>query len=166
MSLQIVVAGTGTGAEKTVFSAGLANLIEANYWKPIQAGLDRETDSELVAELAGLSPDRIVPEAYRLRTPASPHHSAKLDGVCINADSLHVPEVGNWPLVIEDAGGLLVPLSDHTLYVAVFERWRLPLVLCASTMLGTINHSLLSIEALRRRHISMLGIAFIGAPNA
>lgn len=166
MRQQIVVTGTDTGIGKTVFSAGLANLLGANYWKPIQAGLEGETDTEVVARLGSLSGDRIVPEIHRLRTPASPYHSAEIDGVRIDADSLAVPDTGGRPLVIEGAGGLMVPLSLGTVYADVFERWRLPAVLCARTALGTINHSLLSIEALRRRHIDILGIAFIGERNA
>lgn len=166
MSQQIVVTGTDTGIGKTVFSAGLANLLGANYWKPVQAGLEGETDTEVVARLGSLSGDRIVPEVHRLRTPASPYHSAEIDGVRIDADSLAVPDTGGRPLVIEGAGGLMVPLSLGTLYADVFERWRLPAVLCARTALGTINHSLLSIEALRRRHIDILGIAFVGERNA
>lgn len=166
MRQQIVVTGTDTGIGKTVFSAGLANLLGAHYWKPIQAGLEGETDTEVVARLGSLSGDRIVPEVHRLRTPASPYHSAEIDGVRIDADSLAVPDTGGRPLVIEGAGGLMVPLTLGTLYADVFERWRLPAVLCARTALGTINHSLLSIEALRRRHIDILGIAFIGERNA
>ncbi|MBW5434055.1 ATP-dependent dethiobiotin synthetase BioD [Bradyrhizobium canariense] len=166
MRQQIVVTGTDTGIGKTVFSAGLADLLGANYWKPIQAGLEGETDAELVARLGSLSPDRIMPELYRLRTPVSPHHSAEIDGVRIEPDSLNVPDTGDRPLVIEGAGGLMVPLRGDTLYIDVFERWRLPVVLCASTSLGTINHSLLSIEALRKRQIPILGIAFIGEQNA
>ncbi|WP_409190514.1 dethiobiotin synthase [Bradyrhizobium sp. RDM4] len=165
MSQRIVVAGTDTGIGKTVFSAGLAQLLGANYWKPIQAGLEDETDSQLAARLGGLSADRIVPERYRLRTPASPHHSAEIDGVRIDPDSLVVPDTRERPLVIEGAGGLMVPLSSSVLYIDVFERWRLPVVLCARTLLGTINHSLLSIEALRKRQIDILGIAFIGERN-
>lgn len=163
---QIVVTGTDTGIGKTVFCAGLANLLGANYWKPIQAGLEGETDAELVARLGSLSSDRIVPELYRLRTPASPHHSAEIDEVRINTDLLDVPDVGERPLVIEGTGGLMAPLSGGTLYIDIFERWRLPVVLCASTALGTINHSLLSIEAIRKRQIALLGIAFIGERSA
>ncbi|WGR73049.1 MULTISPECIES: dethiobiotin synthase [unclassified Bradyrhizobium] len=162
MSQRIVVTGTDTGIGKTVFSAGLAHLLGADYWKPIQAGQEGETDSEVVARLGGLSADRIVPERYCLQTPASPYHSAEIDGVRIDPDSLDPPEIGERPLVIEGAGGLMVPLIGDTLYIDVFERWRLPVVLCASTRLGTINHALLSIEALRKREIKILGIAFIG----
>jgi dethiobiotin synthetase len=165
MSRRIVVAGTDTEIGKTVFSAGLAALLGANYWKPIQAGLEGETDSQLVAKLAGLSADRIVPERYRLKTPASPHLAAAIDGVRIEMDSLDVPDTGGSPLVIEGSGGLLVPLDNTTLYIDVFARWRLPVVLCARTALGTINHSLLSIEALRHRNLDIIGIAFIGDGN-
>ena len=159
---RIVVTGTDTEIGKTVFAAGLADLLQACYWKPIQSGLDGETDSEIVARLSGLSSDRIWPERYRLKKPVSPHQSAVIDGVRIDAAELIVPDTGDRPLVIEGAGGLMVPLDPSTLYIDVFARWHIPVVLCARTSLGTINHSLLSIEALRRRDIDILGIAFIG----
>ena len=165
MSPRIVVAGTDTEIGKTVFAAGLADLLGANYWKPIQAGLEGETDSRIVARLGGLSDDRIVPELYRLQTPASPHHAAELDGVRIVVDEFDVPDTGGRALVIEGSGGLLVPLNRTTLYIDVFARWHIPVVLCARTALGTINHSLLSIEALRHRKLELLGIAFIGESN-
>jgi dethiobiotin synthetase len=165
VSQRIVVTGTDTGIGKTVFAAGLAGFLNAKYWKPVQAGLDGETDSQHVARLGGLSCDRIVPERYRLRTPASPHLAAEIDGIGIDTESLHAPDAGNGPLVIEGAGGLLVPLSRNKLYIDIFARWQLPVLLCARTTLGTINHSLLSIEALRHRGIDILGIAFIGAEN-
>ena len=165
MISRIVVTGTDTGIGKTIFSAGLAGFLGASYWKPVQSGLEEETDAQLVARLAGLAADRIVPERYRLRTPASPHQSAAIDGVRIDPAALDVPDTGDRPLVIEGAGGLMVPLNDDTLFIDMFERWRLPVVLCARTALGTINHSLLSVEALRKRRIDTLGIAFIGESN-
>jgi dethiobiotin synthetase len=156
------VTGTDTEIGKTVFAAALADQLSASYWKPIQSGLDGETDSEIVARLGGLSSDRILPERYRLKTPVSPHQSAAIDGVHLDARELMVPDSSGRPLVIEGAGGLMVPLDPSTLYIDVFARWRIPVVLCARTTLGTINHSLLSVEALRRRDIDVLGIAFIG----
>jgi dethiobiotin synthetase len=162
----IVVTGTDTGIGKTVFSAGLAGFLGARYWKPVQSGLDEETDSGIVARLGGLSLDRILPEHYRLQSPLSPHRAAEIDGVVIDPSSLRVPDVGGSPLVIEGAGGLMVPLDRQTLYVDLFAKWQLPVVLCARTALGTINHSLLSVEALRSRNIRILGIAFIGDENA
>jgi dethiobiotin synthetase len=162
MSRQVVVTGTDTEIGKTVFAAALADMLGACYWKPIQSGLDGETDSQAVARLGGLYSDRILPERYQLTTPVSPHQSAAIDGVDIEIDALDVPDTGGRPLVIEGAGGLMVPLDQSTLYIDVFARWRLPVVLCTRTKLGTINHSLLSIEALRRREIELLGVAFIG----
>jgi dethiobiotin synthetase len=165
MSRRVVVTGTDTEIGKTVFAAGLADMLGASYWKPIQSGLEGETDSQIVARLGGLSQDRILPERYRLRTPVSPHQSAAIDGVRIDIATLTVPDTGGRPSVIEGAGGLMVPLDQTTLYIDVFARWRAPVVLCARTSLGTINHSLLSIEALRRRDIEILGVAFIGDSN-
>jgi dethiobiotin synthetase len=106
-------------------------------------------------------PERILAERYRLRTPASPHLAAELDGIRIDADALAPPAVER-TLIIEGAGGLFVPLTRETLFIDLFARWRLPTILCARTRLGTINHTLLSIEALRRREIPLLGIALIG----
>lgn len=157
---RFVVTGTNTGIGKTVFSAGLAGMLDAHYWKPVQSGLDGPTDSEVVADLSGVE---IIPEAYRLQLPASPHQSAAEEGVTIDPDSLNPPDEG--PLVIEGAGGLMVPLTRQTLFIDVFARWHLPLILCASTQLGTINHTLLSLEAIRARDIPLLGVAFIGDAN-
>lgn len=165
MSRQIVVVGTDTGIGKTVFSAGLANLLGANYWTPVQAGLEGETDAQLVERLGCLDADGILPELYRLRTPASPHHSAEMEGIRIDVDLLKLPEKNERPLVIEGARGVMVLLNYGRLYIDVFEQWQVPAVLCASTRLGTINHSLLSLKALRRRQMRILGIAFIGKKN-
>jgi dethiobiotin synthetase len=164
VSVKIVVTGTDTGVGKTVFAAGLTASLDGFYWKPVQAGLDEETDSQTVASLSGLPPNRILDEAWCLTTPASPHLAAAMDGVTIDPAAL-TPLSVDGPLVIEGAGGLLVPLTRRTLYIDVFARWSLPVVLCARTTLGTINHTLLSIEALRQRSIPILGIAFIGAEH-
>ncbi|AWC24418.1 ATP-dependent dethiobiotin synthetase BioD [Aminobacter sp. MSH1] len=161
MSQAIVVTGTDTGIGKTVFAAGLTALLDGTYWKPVQSGIEEETDSQVVARLAQPSPDRVLPEAWRLKEPLSPHRAAELDGVEIDADALTLPTT-NRPLVVEGAGGLMVPVNRRTLYIDVFARWAAPVVLCARTGLGTINHTLLSIEALRSRAIPLLGIAFIG----
>ncbi|AZO09756.1 ATP-dependent dethiobiotin synthetase BioD [Mesorhizobium sp. M3A.F.Ca.ET.080.04.2.1] len=161
MTVQIVVTGTDTGIGKTVFAAGLAGLLDGVYWKPVQAGIDEGTDSETVSRLAGLSAERVLPEAWRLTEPLSPHRAAELDGVEIDTRALVLPATDR-PLVVEGAGGLMVPVNRRALYIDVFARWRAPVVLCARTGLGTINHTLLSIEALRARSIPLLGIAFIG----
>lgn len=165
MSARIIVTGTDTDIGKTVFSAALVAALAAYYWKPVQSGLAAPTDSETVRRLAAMPPDRILPEAYRLTMPASPHLSAERDGVEIDVERLAtaVPSVpGDAPLVIEGAGGLMVPVTRRDLQIDLFARWRAPVVLVASTRLGTINHSLLSIKALRHRGIPLLGIAFVG----
>ncbi len=164
MSPRFVVSGTDTGIGKTIFAAALAGTLGARYWKPVQSGLEEETDSEVVARLSGLPADHILPECYRLHTPASPHLSARIDGVTIDPDLLAPPDATG-PLVIEGAGGLLVPLTEKSVFANVFARWNIPVILCARTSLGTINHTLLSIEALRSRSIPLGGVAFIGAEN-
>lgn len=156
----LVVTGTDTGIGKTVFAAGLTAALDGAYWKPVQAGLV-EVDGQTVARLSGLCPDRILPEAWRLRTPASPHAAAGLEGVVIDADVL-VPPACDRPLVIEGAGGALVPLNPDRLFADVFARWGLPVVVCAPTRLGMINHTLLTLEALRARSAPVLGVVFIG----
>lgn len=162
MTAPIVVTGTDTDVGKTVFAAALAGALGATYWKPVQAGLDDGTDAIRVARLSGLPADRILPEAYRLLTPCSPHLAAEIDGVTIDPERLTPPPLS--PLVIEGAGGALVPVTRHLLYADLFARWGHPVVLVARTGLGTINHSLLSIEALRARGVPILGIAFVGDP--
>lgn len=165
MTPRFIITGTDTGIGKTLFSAALTDALCGCYWKPVQSGLNEETDSEAVARLGRIPPERILPEAYRLRTPASPHLSARIDAVSIAPESL-LPPVVNRPLVIEGAGGLLVPLTEKTVFADLFARWQIPVILCARTGLGTINHTLLSLEALRRRAIPVLGVAFVGDEQA
>ncbi|CAN5656700.1 dethiobiotin synthase [soil metagenome] len=157
----IIVTGTDTDVGKTVFAAALAGALGAHYWKPVQAGLDPASDAERVAALSGLPATQILPEAYRLSTPCSPHRAAALDGVTIDPARLALPPVDG-PLVVEGAGGVLVPVTPDLLFADLFARWAAPVVLVARTALGTINHSLLSIEALRHRAVPIRGIAFIG----
>jgi len=158
----IIVTGTDTDIGKTVFAAALAGALGATYWKPVQAGLEGGSDAGTVATL-GLPPARILPEAYRLQTPCSPHRAAEIDGVEIAVERLTLPAIDG-PLVVEGAGGVLVPVTRDIVFADLFARWAQPVVLVARTGLGTINHSLLSIEALRSRGVPILGIAFIGDP--
>lgn len=159
----IVVTATGTDIGKTVFAAALTAALDGCYWKPVQAGLDDGSDIERVASLSGLPADRLIPEAYRLTTPCSPHRAAELDGVAIDTDAL-APPVCDRPLVIEGAGGVLVPFTREVTFADIMARWQLPVVLVAATGLGTISHSLSAIEALRARGVPIRGVAFVGAP--
>ena len=167
------VTGTDTDVGKTIFAAGLAAAIGARYWKPVQAGLEGGGDSETVRRLApGVD---VRPEAYRLTTPCSPHEAARIDGIVIDPARLALPggdrsvgdcPAGDRPLVIEGAGGVLVPHGDGLLAADLFALWKLPVILVARTSLGTISHSLLSLEALRSRGLEVAGVAFIGDENA
>ena len=162
----IVITGTDTGVGKTVFAAALTGALGAHYWKPVQSGPDDEggSDSERVARLTGIPATQVLPEVYRLAEPLSPHRAAELDGVAIDPARLVLPEVAG-ALVVEGAGGVLVPLTREVLYGDVFARWGAPVVIVARTGLGTINHTLLSLEALRARGVPVLGVAFSGEAN-
>lgn len=159
-----IVTGTDTDVGKTIFAAGLAGRLGGWYWKPVQAGLEDGGDAARVAALSGLAPDRILPEAYRLTTPCSPHRAARIDGVRIEDGALALPP--QRPLVVEGAGGPLVPLRDDLLAADLFARWGLPAIIVARTALGTISHSLMTIEVLRARGVPIHGIVFIGSEVA
>lgn len=161
MTNTIVVTGTDTDVGKTVFAAALTQALGARYWKPVQAGLDGGSDRERVTRLGAIPPDRMLTEAYSLTTPCSPHRAAAIDGVTIEPARLTLPE-GTGPLVVEGAGGVMVPITGEMVFADLFARWQAPVVVVARTTLGTINHSLLSIEALRSRAVPILGVAFVG----
>ena len=156
-----VVSGTDTDIGKTVFAAALTAALDASYWKPVQAGLNGETDAQAVERLATLDSGNILPEKFRLQTPASPHFAAAKDGITITAQDLPIPKVDG-TLVIEGAGGALVPINDDLLFADLFALWKWPVIIAASTRLGTISHSLMTIEALRSRDVPVHGIAFVG----
>lgn len=164
MSVRVVITGTDTDIGKTVFAAGLTGLLDGVYWKPIQAGLDEETDTETVRRLSDLDGSHFLAETWRLRLAASPHLAAEREGLKIDSASLRIPESAR-ALIVEGAGGLMVPLNRRELYIDVFARWKVPVILCARTTLGTLNHTLLSLEALARRAVPVLGLALIGDPH-
>lgn len=161
MSGVLIVTGTDTGIGKTVVAAGLAAALGASYWKPIQAGTADGTDSDC-ARAFGVPAGQVLPEAYRLALPASPHLAAEAQGVGIDPARLALPAAR--PLIVEGAGGLMVPIRRDPPWLMIdqFARWRAPVLLVARTALGTINHSLLSLAALRERGISCAGIVFVG----
>ncbi len=161
MSVAFVVTGTDTDVGKTVFAAALVAALDGCYWKPVQAGTADGTDSETVQKLSGLPRARILPEARKLKMAASPHLSAAAENTEITRLGLDLPIVDR-PLVIEGAGGVLVPLSAHLMQINLFASWEVPVIVCARTSLGTINHTLLTVEALRRRRVAVHGVAFIG----
>ena len=164
MSKAYIVTGTDTGIGKTTVAAMLVLALDAVYWKPIQSGTEEGTDRQRVQALTQLPDDRLLPERYVLSQPLSPHRAAELDGIEIKAEALALPAFDR-TLVIEGAGGLMVPVTRNKLQIDVFADWSLPIILCARTALGTINHTLLSIEALRSRHMRLHGLIFVGDDN-
>jgi malonyl-CoA O-methyltransferase len=161
----VFVTGTDTGIGKTLVSAVLARAWDADYWKPVQTGLaDEAGDTATVAALAGLEPDRLHPPRHAYAAPLSPHAAAALEGCEIALGDFRLPAIDR-PLVVEGAGGVLVPLNQHELMIDLIARLGLPAVVAARSTLGTINHTLLTLEALRARKIAILGVVLIGPPS-
>ena len=155
------VAGIGTGVGKTVASAILCKALKANYWKPFQSGDLEYSDTDRVNDLINDTAHISFAEAYRLPYPVSPHASAERAGITIHADALEIPR-HNSTLIIEGAGGLLVPLRYDTLYLDIIPQFEAEVILVSRHYLGSINHTLLSIEALKSRNIRVKGILFNG----
>ncbi len=159
-----VIAGIGTEIGKTVVSAIACAGLGADYWKPIQAGELDQSDTDKVRKLAALSDDAIHPEAYRFSQPMSPHAASAIDQCEIKQAALSLPKTSN-PLVVELAGGLMVPLNDQLLNIDLIAQWQLPVVLVANYYLGSINHTLLSAQLLKQRGIAVTGLIFNGETN-
>lgn len=155
------VTGTDTDVGKTLVSAWLMTHLDADYWKPVQAGTEPETDSVTVRRLADIPTGRILPEAYVLPEAMAPHEAARRAGIRIDTAKLVPPTTGRL-LVVEGAGGLLVPLTDTDYVIDLATELHLPVILVARSTLGTINHTLLSIEALRRRGLPLAGVVING----
>ena len=157
----LVICGTDTDVGKTVVSSLVVQGLGATYWKPVQSGLEGGGDSGRLQALLQLPAERLLPEAYRLQTPVSPHWAAELEGITIDPARLALPAVAG-ALVVETAGGLLVPLRRDWLQIDQLAAWGLPVLLVARSGLGTLNHTLLSVEALRQRSIPLLGLVLNG----
>ncbi|MFM8935410.1 MAG: dethiobiotin synthase [Vulcanococcus sp.] len=171
--MRLVICGTDTDVGKTVVSALVVQGLGAHYWKPVQCGLEQgEGDRDRVQRWLDWPAERILPEAYRFRDPVSPHWAAELasgdpqqPAPPIDPGRLQLPALAG-PLVVETAGGLLVPLRRDLLQIDQLQAWGLPVLLVARSGLGTLNHTLLSLEALRQRQIPLLGVLFNGPPHA
>ena len=164
MSYRFAVTGIGTDVGKTVVSAILAESLKANYWKPVQAGdLDNSDSIKIDMYTANVN---VLREKFRLTAPMSPHAAARIDDVQIVKEDLQLPEVsGN--LIVEGAGGLLVPFNDEGLLFAdLLEYWRLPTIVVSRHYLGSINHTLLTMETLKNRGVNVAGIVFVGDENS
>jgi len=173
MTDKLIITGTDTDIGKTAFSAALMLGLEdakktPHYWKPVQSGID-SVDTKTVQDLTNLPAERFLAEHYILSEPLSPHRAAEIDGVEIDVEALrnseNIPQCDG-TLIIEGAGGLMVPMTRKNLQVNLYKDWNIPVVLCARTGLGTINHTLLSLEAIWSRKVPLKGIVFIGEDNA
>ena len=158
------VAGIGTGVGKTVVSAILTEALKADYWKPVQAGSLDDTDRMSVEQLVSNAASRFHPEAYLLPEPMSPHASAERAGIEMNPEKIRCPETVN-RLIVEGAGGVLVPFNRKILFIDIILQLKLPVILVSRHYLGSINHTLLSAEALKQRGIPVKGLIFNGAEN-
>jgi len=155
------VTAIGTDSGKTLVSAIITEMLGCGYWKPIQAGEPRDTAA--VESLVSNPDCEFFPEGIFLQTPASPHYSAQVDGVHLSAEKFELPSKNE--LVIEGAGGLLVPINDHEVIADLIPKFNAEVILVADLYLGSINHTLLTIEELKRRKLPVNGIVFNGKSN-
>ena len=160
--MRYFVTAIGTDSGKTIASAILCEALHADYWKPVQAGFPR--DSEVVRNLVTNRKTVFHPEAFILNTAASPHAAAKKDNVVINVSSLQFPETAN-TIIIEGAGGCLVPLNDHELVIDLIPFFKAEVIVVSNHYLGSINHTLLTLEALAKRKVTVRGVIFNGETN-
>lgn len=161
MPKQFFITGTDTGVGKTHVAAILTYGLQAHYWKPIQSGIEDETDTELVARITKLPEHHFIKEAYRFKKPRSPHEAAAAEGVVIDIDKIRLPNISN-NLIIEGAGGLHVPISWNFWMIDLIKSFHIPVILVTRTQLGTLNHTLLSLEALKNRSIPIAGYIMTG----
>ena len=160
-NLQLIVCGTDTDVGKTIVSSFLVQGLNAIYWKPIQSGLEDGSDTNRVCEMLNLPQNRWFPERYKFKAPVSPHWAAERENQCIIPSNITVPSTKQ-PLVIETAGGVMVPLNRKYLQIDLLEHWKIPIILVARSGLGTLNHTLLTIESIKKRNIPILGIILNG----
>lgn len=156
------ISGTDTDVGKTLASTILVRGLRADYWKPVQAGTEPATDSQFVATFADQTFSTIWPERHVLKTPASPHFAAEIEGKSLKISDFECPASRNKHMIIEGAGGVLVPLNREEMIIDLIKKMKIPVVLVARTALGTLNHTLLSLEALRTRNIPIFGVILNG----
>jgi dethiobiotin synthetase len=158
---KIFITGIGTGVGKTIVSAIVTEALQADYWKPIQTGSGDGKDSDVVKSLLSNKKTKIHPEAFCLPMPASPFAAAEEQGIKIEIKNIHLPQTDNI-LVIEGAGGLMVPINEKELMIDMMEQWNAEVILVSQNYLGSINHTMLSCMALAERKVKVLGIIFNG----
>lgn len=156
MNSHVAIVGIGTEVGKTLISAIVCKAFNAPYWKPIQSGYLNGHGDRDSTWVQSMSDATFLPEAYLLQQPLSPHIAAELDGIVIEKSKLKIPHTEQ-SLVIETAGGLMVPINNDTLMIDILKDWNIPVILVVRQYLGNINHTLLSVEALKNKNIPILG---------
>ena len=163
---RLFVTGTDTAVGKTLVAAMLVAGLDGYYWKPVQSGSDEGTDTAWIREKTGLSADRFFREAYCLKGFMSPHAAAALENVAVDLSTIRMPDLNAGShLVMEGAGGIMVPLGDRCLVLDMIKRLGAPVVLVSRSTLGTINHTLLSLEKLKAEGIDIVGVVMNGPKN-
>ena len=162
--MKYIIAGIGTEIGKTFVSSILTEALEADYWKPIQSGALDFTDTDTVRSLISTNKTVFHPETYRLNKPMSPHAAAEIDGVEIELSKFELPKTNNH-LIVEMAGGIMVPLNNRETNLDLIKKLNIPVILVSKNYLGSINHTLLSVEILKLNDISIKGIIFNGQQN-
>jgi dethiobiotin synthetase len=166
MTGDLFVTGTDTNVGKTVLSALLVAALDATYWKPIQTGSSEGTDRQAVMRLAEIPEEKTLPECYCFEPPVSPHLAAKLSGVAIRLDRIRKPRLASsGGLIAEGAGGVLVPVNDSQTMLDLMKHLAMPVVIASRSALGTINHTLLTVKALRDAGVEIKGVVMIGKEN-
>ena len=160
-NLQFIICGTDTDVGKTLISSFFVRGLKSFYWKPIQSGIETETDSQSILRLSGIKKEKILKEAYIFEKSVSPHWAAEIDGKKIDINLLNLPKIDG-SIVIETAGGLMVPITRNFLQIDQIRKWNLPVIIVCRSSLGTLNHTLLTIEALKKRNIKILGLIING----
>ena len=164
ISHNIFVTAIDTNVGKTVVSSLLVKALQADYWKPFQCGTDEETDSQFIKRMTAQEGITVHKESYCLKTPQSPHYAAEQEELRIDLDQVKVPDSKN-SLIVEGAGGILVPLNDKDYVIDLAVREKMLTILVTQHFLGSLNHTFLSVEALRRRGLRILGLVFNGEEN-
>lgn len=160
----ISIVGIGTDVGKTIVSAIISESLGACYFKPAQAG-DLDNSDSMKVDMLTSDKVTIAPEIFRLKTPMAPHGAAKIDGVDMRVSDIHLPRTDQ-PIVLEGAGGLMVPLNEHDeTFLDIYKKAGLPVVLVSRHYLGSINHTILTIDRLKLEGLNILGVVYVGDEN-
>ena len=160
-NFKFIICGTDTDVGKTLISSFFVRGLKSFYWKPIQSGIETETDSQTILRLSEIKKEKILKEAYIFKRPVSPHWAAEIDEKKIDINLLKLPPTDG-SLIVETAGGVMVPITRNFLQIDQIKKWDLPVIIVCRSSLGTLNHTLLTIEALKKRNIKILGLIVNG----